>query len=75
MATGFSEIFRRQLYGYPQDSQLYKSSKTGVVEVWSELKGLGLDMTFLLDALIEQHLTGEERAMSSEVGPSEAVRG
>ena len=64
MAIVFSEIFRRQLYGYPQDSQLYKSSKTGVVAVWSELKGLGLDMTFFLDALIEQHSTGGDRAIS-----------
>lgn len=44
------------------------------MEVWSELKGLGLDMTFLLDALIE-HSTGEEKGILSEVGPSEAVRG
>jgi exocyst complex component 8 len=72
-ATGFSEVFRRQLYGYPHDSQLYKSSKTGVMGVWSELKGLGLDITFLLDALIEQHST-EEKAVSSEIGSSEAVR-
>jgi len=52
---GFSEIFRRQLYGFPQDSQLYKRSKEGVLAVWAELRGLGLDMTFLLDALIEEN--------------------
>ena len=75
MAKEFSEIFRRQLYGYAQDSQLYKSSKTGVVEIWSELKGLGLDMTFLLDALMEQHSMGEvERAISLEAGSPEASK-
>jgi hypothetical protein len=45
------------------------------VEVWSELKGRGLDMTFLLDALIEKHSTVEDREIKSEVGSSEAVRG
>ena len=54
---------------------LYKSSKTGVVEIWSELKGLGLDMTFLLDALMEQHSMGEvERAISLEAGSPEASK-
>jgi hypothetical protein len=48
----FAEIFRRQLYGYPKESELYLRSKEGVMEIWSELKKLGLDMTFLLEALI-----------------------
>lgn len=49
---GFGEIFRRQLFGYSPDSQLYRRSRTGVLEVWSQLKSLGLDMTFLLEILI-----------------------
>jgi hypothetical protein len=62
------------LYGYSQDSQLYKRSKAGVVQLWAELKSLGLDMTFLLDALIDEGSAGAcERAFSLE--PISAVEG
>jgi hypothetical protein len=40
------------LFGYSPDSQLYKRSREGVLEVCSQLKSLGLDMTFLLEILI-----------------------
>jgi hypothetical protein len=40
------------LFGYSPDSQLYKRSREGMLEVWSQLKNLGLDMTFLLEILI-----------------------
>jgi hypothetical protein len=54
MILEFAEIFRRQLYGYPKDSELYLRSKDGVMEVCAELKKLGLDMTFLLEASIAE---------------------
>jgi hypothetical protein len=56
----FAEIFRRQLYGYPADSELYRRSKHGVMEIWSELQKLGLDMTFLLEALIAEQSEDNE---------------
>jgi hypothetical protein len=45
----FSEIFRRQLYGYSLESQLYKHSKVAMQNVWGELKALGLDLSFILE--------------------------
>ena len=38
----------------------------GVLEVWSELKGLGLDMTFLLDTLIEKNAPATPEIKSLE---------
>jgi len=56
---GFADLFRRQLYGYPQDSQVYLRSKERVEQVWSESRGLGLDMTFLLGTLISGSMDSE----------------
>lgn len=63
---GFSEIFRRQLYGFPQDSQLYGRSKEGVLAVWAELRSLGLDVTFLLDSLIDEKSAEDSGKVLSE---------
>ena len=48
------------MYGYPRDSELYLRSKEGVLEIWSELKKLGLDMTFLLEALVVEQIEENE---------------
>jgi hypothetical protein len=56
----FAEIFRRQLFGYPVESELYLRCREGVRGVWDELKGLGLDMMFLLEALIADQALGEK---------------
>jgi hypothetical protein len=75
----FADIFRRQLYGYPQGSQVYVRSKEGVEQVWSELKGLGLDMTFLLNTLITAPLEPERPSLKSGSASSsslvEGIRG
>jgi len=60
----FSEIFRRQLYGYSQDSQLYKHSKVAVRSVWSELKVMGLDLSFILETKEKQE-AGETIVMGN----------
>lgn len=72
----FAEIFRRQLFGYADDSPLYNRSKAGVLEVWSELKDLGLEMTFILEPLIEQRQVTEEDAELPSTGQLvEGVKG
>jgi len=60
----FAKIFQRQLYGYSADSQLYQNSKDGFLKVWSELKSLGLDMTFLLETLIKKPMAVKETSTS-----------
>ena len=63
----YAEIFRRQLFGFPVESELYIRSKDRVIGVWDELKGLGLDMRFLLEAQIaDQGLRESETRPSSE---------
>ena len=75
LIPAFSEIFRRQLFGYADDSPLYKRSKAGVLAVWSELKGLGLDMTFTLEPLIGEHRTSKEgTALSSVASLTEGAK-
>ena len=49
------------MYGYSQDSQLYKHSKVAVQSVWSELKSMGLDLSFILE-IKETEETGEKNA-------------
>ena len=72
----FAKIFQRQLYGYSADSQLYQNSKDGVVKVWSELKSLGLDMTFLLETLIKKTETVVQGTSTSEsTAVTEGVEG
>jgi hypothetical protein len=72
----FAEIFRRQLYGYPKESELYLRSKEGVMEIWSELKKLGLDMTFLLEALIvEQSEENENEGDAAIETLTKSVKG
>jgi hypothetical protein len=61
----YAEIFRRQLFGYSVESELYIRSRARVIGVWDELKGLGLDMRFLLEALIAHQALRE-----MESGPS-----
>jgi exocyst complex component 8 len=56
----FADIFRRQLFGYSVESELYIRCREGVRGVWDELKGLGLDMMFLLEALIVDQALGEK---------------
>lgn len=74
MILEFAEIFRRQLYGYPKDSELYLRSKEGVMEVWAELKKLGLDMIFLLEACIAE--PSEEDGNEDDVaGLTQSVKG
>jgi hypothetical protein len=62
------------LYGYPPDSQLYKRSKTGVLEVWSQLKNLGLDMTFLLEILIGTPVVEPDYGSSTDLSLVEGLK-
>jgi hypothetical protein len=50
----FAEVFTRQLFGYAKDSVLYTKAKATVIDVWAELRSLGLDVTFLLDTLLSR---------------------
>lgn len=62
----FAEIFRRQLFGYSVESELYIRCREGVRGVWDELKGLGLDMMFLLEARIADPALGEQEVPESK---------
>jgi hypothetical protein len=63
--VAFADIFQRQLFGYTKESQLYQRAKQGVMEVWSGLSSLGLDITFLLEAAIARPMADLPKSQSS----------
>jgi hypothetical protein len=67
LTVDFGEIFRRQLFGYSRDSPLYVRTKEDVMEVWSELKGLGLDMSFMLELLMASYSEEKEDVRGTPV--------
>jgi hypothetical protein len=74
--SGFADLFRRQLFGYPEDSKVYKRSRAGVDQVWSQLKSIGLDMTFLLNTLIDTPLDSVNTLISpASTGLEKQVKG
>jgi hypothetical protein len=60
------------LYGYSLESPVYMHSKVAVQNVWSELKAMGMDLSFVLETTWVQS-KGEKILEPSVAGVAQAT--